>query len=224
MTTPTTPHEQAARHDPVYDRLHAAPEFTELRRLYRGFVFPATAAFLEAVREVGYPVTPANLPEGQGFSQTMVSQTRGGRASTADAYLRPARRRRNLRVVTGAHVRRVTFAAGRATGVYVEIAGVRRHAVARREVILSGGAINTPQLLMLSGIGPAAHLAELSDGQPPEMLAGEVMVAVGRRAARAAECLARALARRSTTELSPKVLAAAPTVPRAARRGWQRPG
>jgi uncharacterized membrane protein (DUF485 family) len=42
----TTPHDQAARHDPVYDRLHAAPEFTELRRLYRGFVFPATAAFL----------------------------------------------------------------------------------------------------------------------------------------------------------------------------------
>ncbi|HEX5858105.1 MAG TPA: GMC family oxidoreductase N-terminal domain-containing protein [Microbacterium sp.] len=128
---------------------------------------PATAAFLRAVREAGYPVTAANLPEGQGFSQTMVSQTRGGRASTADAYLRPARRRPNLRVVTGAHVRRVTFAHApdettgpRATGVYVEIRGVRRHAAARREVILSGGAINTPQLLMLSGIGPAGHLAE----------------------------------------------------------------
>jgi choline dehydrogenase len=108
----------------------------------------------------------------------MVSQRRGARASTADAYLRPARRRRNLRVVTGALVRRVTFdtpmrslsnadavhrAGGgepRATGVYVEIAGVTRHALARREVILAGGAVNTPQLLMLSGIGPAEHLAE----------------------------------------------------------------
>lgn len=125
---------------------------------------PHTAAFLDAAREAGHPITPANLPEGQGFSQTMVSQRRGARASTADAYLRPARRRRNLRVVTDALVRRVTFAAGdgepRATGVYVDVAGVTRHATARREVILSGGAINTPQLLMLSGIGPGGHLAE----------------------------------------------------------------
>src|SRR6478609_5668484 len=71
---------------------------------------PHTAAFLGAARELGHPVTVANLPEGQGFSQTMVSQLRGARASTADAYLRPARRRRNLRVVAGALVRCVTFA------------------------------------------------------------------------------------------------------------------
>ena len=124
---------------------------------------PHTAAFLEAARELGHDVTPANLAEGQGFSQTMVSQRRGGRASTADAYLRPARRRRSLRVVMNALARRVTFAqegeaTPRATGVYVEIDGVTRHARARREVILAGGAVNTPQLLMLSGIGPAEHL------------------------------------------------------------------
>lgn len=136
-----------------------------------------TAAFLDAAREVGHRVTPANLPEGQGFSQTMTSTRRGGRASTADAYLRPARGRRNLQVVTDALVRKVTFdpstgpgtvagsgtVAGawpRATGVYVDIAGITRHALARREVILCGGAINTPQLLMLSGIGPADHLGE----------------------------------------------------------------
>lgn len=143
---------------------------------------PHTAAFLDAARELGHPVTEANLPAGQGFSETMVTQRRGARASTADAYLRPARRRRNLRIVTDALVRRVTFEAGgggdaadaggaldateesrgdgpRSTGVYVEIDGITRHARARREVILCGGAINTPQLLMLSGIGPADHLA-----------------------------------------------------------------
>ncbi|MBW9094901.1 GMC family oxidoreductase N-terminal domain-containing protein [Microbacterium jejuense] len=125
-----------------------------------------TAAFLEAAREAGHPVTPPNLPAGQGFSQTMVSETAGRRASTADSYLRPAKRRAGLRVLTGAHVRRVTFDAPdggeppRATGVYVDVDGITRHVRARREVVLSGGAINTPQLLMLSGIGPAAHLAE----------------------------------------------------------------
>ncbi|MBW9111624.1 GMC family oxidoreductase [Microbacterium ureisolvens] len=126
---------------------------------------PHTAAFLDAAREAGHPVTPPNLPTGQGFSQTMVSEHRGARVSTADAYLRPAKRRRNLRVVTGALARRVTFEAGeggapRAAGVYVEIDGITRHMHARREVVLSGGAVNTPQLLMLSGIGPAEHLSE----------------------------------------------------------------
>ncbi len=136
---------------------------------------PHTAAFLAAAAEAGHPVTPPNLPTGQGFSQTMVTQRRGARASTADAYLRPARKRRNLRVVTGALARRVTFAAPppvverarnerdetpRATGVYVEIDGITRHVRARREIVLSGGAVNTPQLLLLSGIGPAEHLAE----------------------------------------------------------------
>ena len=125
---------------------------------------PHTGAFLEAAAEAGYPLTRANLASGQGFSQTMVSQRRGSRASTADAYLRPARKRRNLRILTGAQVRRVTIgeqhATGRlrATGVYVDIDGITRHALAHREVILAGGAVNTPQLLMLSGLGPAEHL------------------------------------------------------------------
>ena len=139
---------------------------------------PHTAAFLDAARELGHPLTGPNLPARPGFSQTMVSQHRGARASTADSYLRPARRRRNLRIVTDALVRRVTFSPSpvieraqrtetpphaslpRATGVYVEIDGIPRHALARREVILAGGTINTPQLLMLSGIGPAAHLVD----------------------------------------------------------------
>lgn len=125
---------------------------------------PHTAAFLAAARELGHRVTDANLPAGQGFSQTRVTQRGGARASTADAYLRPARRRPNLRVFTDALVHRVRFDTSggtpEATGVELEVDGVRVQAHARREVILCGGAINTPQLLMLSGIGPAAHLAE----------------------------------------------------------------
>jgi choline dehydrogenase len=121
---------------------------------------PHTAAFLRAAAEAGYPVTPPNLPAGQGFSQTMVSEKRGGRASTADSYLKPAKGRRNLTIVTNALVRRVIFEGTRAVGVYVEIDGITRQATAHREIILSGGAVNTPQLLMLSGIGPADHLAE----------------------------------------------------------------
>ncbi len=128
---------------------------------------PHTAAFLDAARELGHPVTAANLPSRQGFSQTMVTQRRGARESTADAYLRPASKRPNLRVVTNALVRRVTFArpadagdAPRATGVYVDVKGTTRHVASRREVILCGGAVNTPQLLMLSGIGPSEHLTE----------------------------------------------------------------
>ncbi len=119
---------------------------------------PHTAAFLQAAREAGYSVTAPNLPAGQGFSQTMVTHHRGARASTADAYLRPASRRRNLRVIAHALVRKVTFEGARATGVYVEIDGITRQAGARREVILCGGAIGTPQLLQCSGIGPSAQL------------------------------------------------------------------
>lgn len=128
---------------------------------------PQTAAFLAAAVEAGHPVTPANLPAGQGFSQTMVTQHRGARASTADTYLRPARGRPNLRIVTDALVTRVLFddddtgGGPRATGVYVRIDGVTRRVTAREEVVLAGGAINTPQLLLLSGIGPADALAGL---------------------------------------------------------------
>jgi choline dehydrogenase len=148
--------------DPVDDTQGTdGPQHVEHQRDPR----PHTKAFLDAAAELGHPVTPPNLPAGQGFAQTMVSQQRGSRASTADAYLRPAAKRRNLRVVTNALVRAVTFSrpdggTPRATGVYVEIDGIPRHAAATREVVLAGGAVNTPQLLLLSGIGPAAHLAE----------------------------------------------------------------
>jgi len=86
---------------------------------------------------------------------------RGRRSSTARAYLHPVRRRRNLHVVTQAAVQRVVIADGRAVGVEYRRDGRLHTLRARREVILSGGAYNSPQLLMLSGIGPAADLREL---------------------------------------------------------------
>jgi choline dehydrogenase len=96
---------------------------------------------------------------GAGFYQ--VSQRRGRRWTTADGYLTPARRRPNLTVLTDTHVLGVRISQGRAVGVDVERRGAREFLRAGREVVLSAGALNTPQLLMLSGIGPADHLTEL---------------------------------------------------------------
>ena len=95
---------------------------------------------------------------GAGFYQ--VSQRRGRRWTTADGFLVPARRRPNLTVLTDAHVLGVHISQGRAVGVDVERDGTPELLRAEREVVLSAGALNTPQLLMLSGIGPADHLAD----------------------------------------------------------------
>ena len=121
---------------------------------------PATASFLQAVRQTGLAVEEANTTQPSGFTQTMVSQHRGARFSAADAYLKPVRSRRNLVVRTGAQVHRVLFDGRRATGVAVATGSSVRQITARREVVLCGGAVNTPQLLMLSGIGDPAHLAQ----------------------------------------------------------------
>ena len=119
-----------------------------------------TAAFLTAVRQAGYRTEPANRDQPEGFSQTMVTQRRGARASTATAYLEPARHRRNLDVRTRAQATRVLFTGQRATGVeYRDESGLRTVG-ARAEVVLCGGAVGTPQLLQLSGIGPAPLLRE----------------------------------------------------------------
>jgi choline dehydrogenase-like flavoprotein len=99
-------------------------------------------------------------PEGAGFFQ--VTQRRGRRVSTCEAYLAPARRRPGLRVEAGAMVTRVVLEKQRAVAVeFVDREGGVRVARAGREVILSAGALNSPKLLMLSGIGPAAHLRSM---------------------------------------------------------------
>lgn len=117
-----------------------------------------TAAYLRGVAEAGYQVEPANRPEPQGFTQTMVTQRAGRRWSTADGYLRPALRRPNLTVLTESPATRVLFDGTKATGVEYRQGGVTRVVRATREVVLCGGAVNSPQLLMLSGIGDAEQL------------------------------------------------------------------
>jgi choline dehydrogenase-like flavoprotein len=121
---------------------------------------PSTAAWLAATRESGFPAAQPNSPAPEGFCETVVTQRRGARFSTADAYLKPAMRRKNLTVLTGATATRVVIDGTRAVGVEYQLDGQPYVAYARREVVLCGGAINSPQLLMLSGIGDRDHLAD----------------------------------------------------------------
>ena len=116
---------------------------------------------VQAAAEQGYPENPDfNSGDQEGFGHYQLTQRDGWRCSTAKAFLRPARRRRNLEVWTGAHAHRVVVENGRAVGVEVERGGMVRRVEAAREVILAAGAIESPHLLMLSGIGPARHLRE----------------------------------------------------------------
>jgi choline dehydrogenase-like flavoprotein len=121
---------------------------------------PLTAAWLAAARQCGFAAAQPNSPRPEGFCETVVTQRRGARFSTADAYLKPAMRRKNLSVLTGATATRVVIDGTRAVGVEYQRAGQPCVAYARREVVLCGGAINSPQLLMLSGIGDRDHLAD----------------------------------------------------------------
>lgn len=117
---------------------------------------------MQAIANAGYPCTEdihAGDEEGASFVELTIDE-KGRRASTYEAYLKPAMKRPNLAVVTNALTRKVVIEDGRATGVEYEVGGEVRTAKAG-EVILSGGTYNSPQLLMLSGIGPAEHLAEM---------------------------------------------------------------
>lgn len=119
----------------------------------------STAAYLRAVAECGYTVEPPNRPRPEGFSQTMVTQRGGRRWSTADGYLRPAAARANLTIRSETIATRVLFDGDRAIGVEYRQGDTTHTVTARREVVLCGGAINSPQLLMLSGIGDRDELA-----------------------------------------------------------------
>lgn len=120
----------------------------------------STAAWLAAVQDCGFSVEEPNTAAPEGFCETRVTQRRGARWSSADAYLRPALRRRNLTVLTDALATRILVEGGRAVGVEVRHGGSVRTIHTTREVVVCAGAINSPQLLMLSGIGDGEHLSE----------------------------------------------------------------
>ena len=120
---------------------------------------PICTAFIEAAMAVGLPRNDdfnGARQEGVGWHQTTTRQ--GRRCSTAVGYLRPAMTRPNLQVLTQALTEKILFEGRRATGVQFRRAGERVAARARREIILCAGAIGSPQILMLSGVGPEAHL------------------------------------------------------------------
>lgn len=120
---------------------------------------PLYGAFIEAAVAAGYPRTPdMNGYQQEGFGPMFMTVRDGVRASTANAYLRPVMNRRNLTIQVSTYARRLLFTGSRVHGVEIEHKGVVRTVVATREVLLCAGAINSPQLLMLSGLGPAEEL------------------------------------------------------------------
>ena len=130
-----------------------------LKTRYGTLENPLYRAFIAAAREAGYGETEdINGFRQEGFGRMDMTVHGGMRWSAARAYLRPAMRRPNLEVRTKALASRILFKGRRAVGVAYWRGGIEETVVARREVILAGGAINTPQLLKLSGIGPATEL------------------------------------------------------------------
>jgi len=116
-------------------------------------------AFVESAAAAGIPRNPDFNGESlDGAGLVQVTARRGRRCSTADAFLRPVRHRRNLTVITGAHATRVVLEGRRATGVAYVRDGREEMVRAGREVILSCGSLDSPKLLLLSGIGPPAEL------------------------------------------------------------------
>jgi choline dehydrogenase len=123
---------------------------------------PLFRAWIEAAKQAGYPETSdVNGFQQEGFGRMDMTVYKGQRWSTANAYLRPAMSRANLKVQTHALATKVLVEGGRAVGVEYELGSEKRTVRANREVILSGGPINSPQLLKLSGIGPEAELRAL---------------------------------------------------------------
>ncbi len=122
---------------------------------------PVTQAFVDAAEEMGFARNPDfNGAQQEGFGQYQVNQEKGKRHSAAAAFLTPILDRPNLEVRTGVQVRRILLEGKRAVGVEYQLPTHIQEVRARREVILAAGAYNSPQLLMLSGIGDPAELTK----------------------------------------------------------------
>jgi choline dehydrogenase len=123
---------------------------------------PLASAFIEAAVQAGYPLSPdVNGAQQEGFGRIDRTTRKGRRWSAASAYLAPSRRRPNLTVITGALVNRLIFQRSRAVGVEYSRRGLVETAMAAGEIIVSAGAINSPLLLQVSGLGDADHLRSL---------------------------------------------------------------
>lgn len=123
------------------------------------YVTPLSEAYVKAAQEAGLPFNPdfnGKAQEGTGYYQLTTRD--GRRCSAARAYLAPAKNRPNLRIITHALSEKIVVTGGRATAVRYRQGDAVHEIAARREIIVCGGAINAPQLLQLSGIGPAALL------------------------------------------------------------------
>jgi choline dehydrogenase len=122
-------------------------------------VHPLCQTYLKSCEEAGFGTTDDfNGPNPEGGGIFHITTHKGIRESTASAFLRPALKRSNLELMTKAHVTRILFEGKRAVGVEYQRQGKTHKAMASREVILSGGSINSPQLLQLSGVGPTELL------------------------------------------------------------------
>lgn len=125
----------------------------------QNYTHPLTKVWLQACQQAGLPYIPdfnAGSKDGCGLYQ--ITARNGRRSSSAAAYLHPAKKRSNLRIITGAQVLRVLIEDGRAIGIEFASRGDVAKLLAEREVILSAGAFNSPKLLILSGIGPESEL------------------------------------------------------------------
>lgn len=123
---------------------------------------PLCERFIAGCREAGFPYNPDfNGADQEGVGTYQITTHRGRRMSASRAFLRPMMKRSNLTVLTRAHATRVLFDGRRARGVEYLRGGATCNAKAGREVIIAGGAVNSPQLLMLSGIGPGPTLQSL---------------------------------------------------------------
>ena len=143
------------------DDFHGSDGPIPVRRYNQDELLPVPKAFLEATQTAGFPFThDMNHPESTGVGHFALNRVDGIRMSTALTYLQMARHRLNLTIRADVMVRRIIFDGVRAVGVEAESGG-EVFRIEAGEVVLSGGAINSPQLLMLSGVGPSEHLAEI---------------------------------------------------------------